>query len=103
MKADDINSTIDDVSEYGEQALKKLITNKALVIILGANTGFLSIVLSSLISKLLDVAVFPVLRDIKRQGQFQVDVQEGKLLLKKIDKAIEEQNESEIIDSITQL
>lgn len=89
MSADQINDVIDGVSEQGIDLVEKVLLDKALMAILGATTGPWSLILSPFIKLVLrKCGIYEAMRLGKRKFQLVVDIADGHLVLRSMDKAL---------------
>lgn len=100
MDADKINDIIDNAVDIGDKVLVKFLLQKALISIIGTTTGPWAFVISFIIRKVLDATVGEIILMVKREGQYQIDIAEGKMIIKKTQQAVEDGNENDYIDAI---
>jgi hypothetical protein len=81
------NAIIDSIYNATEDVVDKYLIDTALVAICGSTTGFFAAILTPLIKVIFENTAFKLARMIKREGQMQIDIIEGKITLKKVDDA----------------
>lgn len=101
MDADAINDITDDIYNASEDVVQNILIDKALLAVLGVSTGFFARLLTIIIKKVLDVTAFKLLRMLKREGQMVVDVIEGDIICRRVDQAVEDNDEEAFISAIS--
>lgn len=99
MDADKINEGIDDIYDASEEQLEKFLVGYVLAHF-GIVGGVLSVVLKPIIRKVIGLTVFKLTDYIKRKGQKQIDIIEGKLIIREVNQAVEDKDEEAYIVAI---
>ncbi|MCK5884214.1 MAG: hypothetical protein KAG61_11030 [Bacteriovoracaceae bacterium] len=100
MNADDINGTIDNLEDIAEDVAEKYLLNIALMAVLGTTTGPFAFILRPLIIKILELTAFKFLKYVKRKAQKRIDIIEGKMIIRDVNKAVEDGDENDYIIAI---
>lgn len=97
QSADIINDVIDGVTDKGIDVVEQVLVNKALLAILGTIAGPWAAILTPIIKLVLRKSgIYQALRLGKRKMQLAVDIIDGHIVLRRMDKALESGDIDEI-------
>jgi len=96
-----LSNSVDSIYDASEEAIEKLLLDKALMALLGATTGFWATILTPIIKLILEATAFQLARLIKRKALLQMDIIEGELTLNKVKEANNAKDESAYISAIS--
>ena len=100
MSADTINDSLENISNATSDQVSRFLTNYVLTTLLVPTTGFWYMLIKPLVGKVIDIVVSKLFQETTLGIQKQVDIIEGSLIIKEVNKAVEDQDEDAYIDAI---